>query len=141
MEETFKSSRWIKRDKPWDWWWLKFQNVEESVSSKKNTRGFEIKGLGCLKSWMDLDQMQIHLFLRYPKKGFGFGPSNPNPKIQKGCQQIDSVIYPRTSATKVRKKRWWKRRTCFRSDVMRERRRTICFFFFFLVLYVNLTDR
>ena len=29
---------------------------------------------------MDLDQIQIHLFLRYINKGFGFGPSNPNPK-------------------------------------------------------------
>ena len=27
---------------------------------KKNVRGFKIKALGCLKSWMDLDQIQIH---------------------------------------------------------------------------------
>ena len=128
--ETFKRTRWIERDKPWERWWLQFQNVEESFSLKKNVRGFKIKALGCLKSWMDLDQIQIHLFLRHPNKGFGFGPSNPNPKIQTGCQQIDSVIYPRTSATKVRKKRWRKRRTFFRSDAMRERRRTVFFFFF-----------
>ena len=47
---------------------------------------------------MDLDLIQIHLFLRFPNKGFGSGPSNPNPnpKIQTGCQQIDTVICPRT---------------------------------------------
>ena len=45
-------------------------------------KSFEIHGLGSLKSWMDLTQIQILMILSHPNKEFGFGPSNPNPWAQ-----------------------------------------------------------
>ena len=119
--ETFKRTRWIERDKlkHWDRWWLQFQLEEE----RRRDHFFEEERERIWNQgiWMPqiLDGKDLDLALQIQIKG-----------IQIGCQQIDLVIYLRTSAMKVGKKRWWKRRTYFISDAMWERR-TVCFFFFF----------
>ena len=71
--EMFKSTRWVERDKPehWERWRLQFQLEEECRREcflEEECERIWNQGIWMPQILMDLDQIQIHLFLRYINK-------------------------------------------------------------------------
>ena len=131
----FKSTRWVERDKPehWERWRLQFQ-LEEECERIWN------QGIWLPQILMDLDQIQIHLLLRYINKGFGFGPSNPNPKDPNRMPTNRFSDLPKNINDEG-----WKEETVKEKNLLHikcnAREKKNCMFFLFLVLYVNPTNR